>query len=105
MPSIDWPLEKLVEYKPPLYREADFEVFWKQTISSAKAQALNEAFSLYELPAKGLQCSSVRWDGYVAGDDDRPGRIAGWYVLPIAAGKYPAVMSYHGYSGRGYAAA
>jgi len=101
MPSIDWPLEKLVEYKPVLYREADFDSFWQQTISTAKAQALNETMQPYELSAKGLACYSVRWDGYVAGADDRPGRIAGWYVRPCGGGKFPAVLWYHGYSGRG----
>ncbi|HRK31523.1 MAG TPA: alpha/beta fold hydrolase [Tepidisphaeraceae bacterium] len=101
MPSIDWPLEKLIEYKPALYREPDFDDFWKQTISAAGSQALNEAVTPYDLKAKGLKCFSVRWDGFVGGADDRPGRIAGWYVRPEGSGKYPGVMFYHGYGGRG----
>jgi cephalosporin-C deacetylase len=101
MPSIDWPLEKLVEYKPALYREADFDSFWKQTVSAAVSQPLKAQFAPYELMPNGLECSSFRFDGYVANENDRPGRIAGWYVRPAAVGKYPGVMFYHGYSGRG----
>ena len=35
MPSIDMPLEKLREYQPPLYRESDFEEYWRTTVAAA----------------------------------------------------------------------
>lgn len=95
MPSIDWPLEQLQAYKPPLTREPDFDAYWKQTVSEAINQPLNAELIPYALPLRGFQCFAVRFDGY------KGGRIAGWYLRPDAAGKFPALMHYHGYSGRG----
>ena len=40
MPSIDMPLEQLRKYLPPLYRESDFETYWKTTINEATAEPL-----------------------------------------------------------------
>lgn len=101
MPSIDMPLEKLRQYKPELYRQPDFEPFWKQTMAGAMKQPLNAELSAFEFPARGLSAFAVRFDGFADRPLDRPGRIAGWYVRPTAAGKYPGVFMYHGYSGRG----
>lgn len=101
MPSIDWPIDKLREYKPPLYREPDFESFWKETIAAAVKQPANFEQHPFDLKARGLTCHAVRWDGFVGSSGDRAGRIAGWYVRPADPGKYPALMMYHGYSGRG----
>ena len=94
MPSIDMPLEQLRQYKPSLYREADFEEFWDQTIAEATRQPLHAELIPFDLPAKGLESFAVRFDGFGGG------RIAGWYVRPEAAGKFPGVCIYHGYSGR-----
>jgi len=95
MPSIDMPLEQLRVYKPTLYREADFESFWNQTINSAENQALNAELIPYDLPGQLVQCYAVRFDGFEGG------RLAGWFLRPTKAGKFPGVCVYHGYSGRG----
>jgi cephalosporin-C deacetylase len=94
MPSIDMPLEQLRQYQPPLSREPDFEDFWRSTISEATRQPLNAELIPYALPARGLQCYAVRFDGF------QGGRIAGWYLRPDSAGRMPGVCYYHGYSGR-----
>lgn len=94
MPSIDMPLEQMRQYKPALYREADFEPYWETTISQALRQPLNAELIPYVLPAKGLQCYAVRFDGFEGG------RIAGWYVRPASRGAFPGLVWYHGYSGR-----
>jgi cephalosporin-C deacetylase len=94
MPSIDMPLEQMRQYKPTLYREADFEPFWEITVREAVNQPLNAELIPYVLPTQGLQCYAVRFDGY------KGGRIAGWYVRPNATGKFPGLCMYHGYSGR-----
>jgi cephalosporin-C deacetylase len=94
MGSIDMPLEQLRQYKPSLYREADFDEYWTGTLREAMRQPLNAELIPYALPARGLECYAVRFDGFGGG------RIAGWYVRPAATGKYPAVCVYHGYSGR-----
>src|SRR4051812_12759722 len=94
MPSIDMPLEQLRQYKPSLNREEDFKAFWDKTVADAKAQPLNAELIPYKLSAKGLECYAVRFDGF------NGGRIAGWYVRPDSAGKFPGLCIYHGYSGR-----
>jgi cephalosporin-C deacetylase len=94
MPSIDMPLEQMRQYKPSLYREADFEAYWDQTISAALKQPLNAELIPYPLPVKGVGMYAVRFDGFEGG------RIAGWYARPEGNGPYPGVCIYHGYSGR-----
>src|SRR4051794_2887345 len=87
MPSIDMPLEQLRQYKPPLYREADFESFWESTTAEAVKQPINAELIPYDLRTKGLVCYAVRFDGYRSatapqqggGQSTQPGRIAGWY--------------------------
>ena len=64
MPSIDMPLEQMRQYRPPLYRPPDFEPFWRRTIAEATDQPLNAELIPYNLPARGLQCYAVRFDGY-----------------------------------------
>jgi cephalosporin-C deacetylase len=94
MPSIDMPLEQLRQYKPSLYREEDFQTYWDSTVSQALRQPLNAELIPYNLPSAALQCYAVRFDGFGGG------RIAGWYVRPAIADRFPGVCVYHGYSGR-----
>jgi len=94
MPSIDWPLEQLRKYLPPLYREPDFDHYWKSTVAEAVGQPLNAELIPYDLPARGIQAYAVRFDGFGGG------RIAGWYLRPDSRAKMPGVCFYHGYSGR-----
>ena len=95
MPSIDMPLEQLRQYKPPLYRESDFQEFWDSTTAEALNQPLNNELIPFDLPARGLQSYAVRFDGFGGG------RLAGWYVRPTSRGTFPGVCIYHGYSQRG----
>jgi cephalosporin-C deacetylase len=95
MPSIDMSLEHMRVYKPPLYKEPDFESYWDSTLSAATTQPLNAELIPYDLPARGLQSYAVRFDGFEGG------RIAGWYLRPEKRGKFPGLCVYHGYSGRG----
>jgi cephalosporin-C deacetylase-like acetyl esterase len=48
MPSIDMPPEQLRQYKPSLYRESDFETFWKSTVAQAVQQPLNAELISHE---------------------------------------------------------
>ena len=75
MPSIDMPLEQLRQYKPALYREADFERFWDQTVSEAIRQPIHAELIPYPLGAKNVECFAVRFDGFAGG------RIAGFTVI------------------------
>lgn len=100
MPSIDMPLEQLRQYKPSLYRESDFDPFWRATINEAVAQPLNAELIPYNLPFRGVECFALRFDGF-KGHGGTPGRLAGWFLRPDGRGPFPGVMVYHGYSGRG----
>ncbi len=95
MPSIDMPLEQMRQYKPPLHREADFEQFWETTVREAVQQPINAELIPFDLPADGLQCYAVRFDGF------KGGRLAGWYVHPTKRGTFPGVCMYPGYNWRG----
>jgi cephalosporin-C deacetylase len=95
MPSIDMPLEALHRYKPSLYREDDFDTYWHSTVRKALAQPLNAELVPYDLPARGVVCYALRFDGFEGG------RIAGWYLRPEGSAKAPGLVHYHGYSGRG----
>lgn len=88
------PLDQCRQYKPSLYREADFDEFWDSTIAKATSEPINAELIPYVLPTRGVQCYAVRFDGFEGG------RIAGWYLRPDARGTFPAVCVYHGYSGR-----
>ena len=94
MPSIDMPLEQMRQYKPSLYREADFQTFWESTVAEAVKQPLNAELVPYDLKAHDVECYAVRYDGF------KGGRIAGWYLRPASRGKCPGLCIYHGYSGR-----
>ncbi len=95
MPSIDMPLDQLRQYKPSLYREEDFESFWSETLKESSRQPLHAELVPYNLGAKNVECFAVRYEGFGGG------RIAGWYLRPSQRGKFPGVVNYHGYSGRG----
>ncbi|MDP9173885.1 MAG: acetylxylan esterase [Planctomycetota bacterium] len=86
--------EQLRLYRPSLYRPDDFEAFWEQTVSKAINQPLNAELIPYDLPARGVECFAIRFDGFDGG------RLAGWFLRPERAGKYPGVCMFHGYSGR-----
>lgn len=94
MPSIDMPLEQLRTYKPTLYRQEDFELFWDQTLAESASQPLNAELIPYQLPLKNVECFVVRFEGFGGG------RIAGWYLRPDSRGTFPGVVFYHGYSAR-----
>ena len=54
MPSIDMPLEQMRQYKPSLYREADFDSYWDSTVAAL----------ISDLKQRGLLDSTlVAWGG------------------------------------------
>jgi cephalosporin-C deacetylase len=94
MPLVDMPLEQLKRYKPRLTRRKDFDAFWSRTLRAALAQPLNAALEPYAYPARGVRVRRASFDGF------ENGRIAGWLLEPESPGRHPAVVVYHGYSGR-----
>ena len=94
MPIVDMPLEQLRVYKPRLTRRKDFRAFWARTIDAAVAQPLGARFEPVRYPAAGVRVFRTIYDGFEAGT------VSGWRVEPEKKGRHPALVVYHGYSGR-----
>jgi len=94
MPLVDMPIEQLRRYKPPLTRRKDFDAFWSKTIRAAVKQPLKTELKREAYPAAGVRVWRATFDGFEGG------RIAGWLLEPETRGRRPALVVYHGYSGR-----
>ena len=94
MPLVDMPLAELETHKPSLTRRDDFGAFWDATLKAALAQPLNADLRPHDHAATGVRVARAEWDGFAAG------RISGWYLEPEGPGPYPAMVLFHGYSGR-----
>lgn len=95
MPSIDMPLEELRSYTPPQTKPDDFDAFWAETLKAGRKQPFNAEVSAKEYPARGVELSEVRLAGFDGGT------VFCHLMRPDGDGKHPAVVFYHGYSGRG----
>lgn len=94
MPLVDMPLPELRRYKPGLTRRKDFAAFWRATIKAALAQPLGATFEPQAYPATGVRVYRATYDGFEGGT------IAGWRIDPDDGDRHPALVVYHGYSGR-----
>ena len=64
MGSVDWPLEKLVDYKPESTARDDFEAFWCGSLAESQQVPVNAAFEKVEdnLPGRTSTTSdSTAW--------------------------------------------
>jgi cephalosporin-C deacetylase len=82
-----------------LTRREDFDAFWSGVLAAAAKQPLGAAFERQDHAARGVRVSRVTYDGFEGG------RISGWYLEPEARGPHPALVVFHGYSGRAPTAA
>jgi cephalosporin-C deacetylase len=94
----DLPLDQLKTYKPERSEPADFDLFWKKTLESARSFPLKADFLPVDSGLKLVEVFDVTYNGY----GGQP--VKGWLVLPVQrAGKLPCVVEYIGYGGgRGY---
>lgn len=94
MGSIDWSLDKLVEYKPDSTAESDFDAFWDANLKASEAVPLNAEFKEVE---DSLPLARV----YDAAFDGADGvRVRGWFLTPKdTADPLPAVVQFIGYTG------
>ncbi len=91
---VDWPLERLREYRPDRDEPADFDDFWTSTLDQARAQARPAEFVPYD---SGLTLVDV-FDVTFSGFGGQP--IRGWFILPTGTtGPLPCVVEYIGYGG------
>ncbi|HBG76908.1 acetylxylan esterase [Eubacteriales bacterium mix99] len=85
----------LFAYRPPLTREADFDVFWRDTIAASESVPLNPKMEKYGYPSPYVSVYSVEYNGF-----DETG-IHGWYLVPefVPKENLPCLIHYHGFSG------
>jgi len=94
MPSIDWPLEKLVDYKPDLTLQEDFNQFWDDSLSASGKVDLNVEFTEVEDFLPMARVYDVAFDGADGV------RVRGWFLTPREVKEpLPAVVQFIGYSG------
>jgi len=99
MAFYDLPLDELKVYKPQRSEPADFDAFWAETLTEARATHEKAQFSPFDCGLKTLRAYDVTFPGYAG----QP--IKGWYLLPRDAKEpLPCVVEYIGYGGgRGFA--
>ncbi|MGA8112160.1 MAG: acetylxylan esterase [Actinocatenispora sp.] len=96
---VDWPLEKLREYRPERAEPADFASFWAGTLTQARDRAAPAVFEPYDSALATVEVFDVTFSGY----DGQP--VKGWFLLPRTGtapdgnGRLPCVVEYIGYNG------
>ncbi|MGB8646048.1 MAG: acetylxylan esterase [Anaerolineae bacterium] len=94
----DLPLEQLQTYRPPRDEPADFDAFWSETLTQARAVALALRFEPVDYQLQTVETFDVEFSGY----GGHP--IKGWFLLPRARREpLPCIVEYIGYGGgRGF---
>jgi cephalosporin-C deacetylase len=98
MAFYDLPLKELQTYKPERVEPADFDAFWKNTLTEARNFPLNARFKPIDAGLKLVETYDVTFAGY----GGQP--VKGWLILPREHTKpLPCVVEYIGYGGgRGF---
>lgn len=96
MPFTDLPLDALRTHRADVRRPADFDVFWADTIASARAAGADTAPTLApaDTPVTGLVIEDLTFPGF-AGDP-----VRAWVSRPVGAtADLPVVVEFLGYNG------
>lgn len=93
MAQFDMPLEELLQFKPQVREESDFDSFWQQTLSETRQYALDAEFREIEHPYRHLKIYDVSFSGY-GGQ-----QVKGWFVRPAEKTAYPCHLEFIGYGG------
>ncbi|XVV09800.1 acetylxylan esterase [Actinoplanes sp. CA-131856] len=92
MAHFDLSPDQLAVYDPDVARPADFDEFWKQTLTDSPAG--EATFTPYDALLPGVTIHDVRFPGY----GGQP--VAGWFLVPAGAtGPVPCVVQFIGYGG------
>ncbi|MBB6674120.1 alpha/beta fold hydrolase [Cohnella nanjingensis] len=96
MPLVDMPLEELQAYEGRSPKPADFDAYWERALDEMRAvdPQLTIEPSSFQVPY--AECYDLYFTGV------RGARVYAKYVkpkLPAGAGKHPALLQFHGYSG------
>jgi cephalosporin-C deacetylase len=94
MALFDLPLEQLRDYRPDVPEPADFDEFWKQTLTEAGGHDLDVRLTPYDGRMDLLDVHDLTFAGF----GGHP--IKAWIVKPKGVqGPLPCVVEYIGYSG------
>ncbi len=98
MAYFDFSLDQLQAYKPDRHEPEDFDAFWQNTLTSARAHDLAPKFEAVDFGFRNIDVFDVTFNGY----GGQP--IKGWLMLPKQrTGRLPCVVEYIGYGGgRGF---
>lgn len=94
----DLTIEELRKYLPERDEPADFDDFWKKTLSEAEKIPLNATFEKVDFGLNLFDTYDVTFNGY----GGQP--IKGWFLIPVGQqGSLSCVVRYIGYGGgRGF---
>ena len=96
MALVDMPLSELVNYRPELTRQPDFEAYWNCALAASAAQPVTADFrACTDYPVPEVVAYEVRFAGLDGAT------VAGRYVAPREAKSSPCLVIYHGYGGWG----
>ena len=94
MPIVDMPIKELESYLGSSPKPADFDAYWEKALADLDAQDLNVEFVPAGFQTPNAECYDLFFTG-VGGS-----RIHAKFVKPKAvAGKCPAILQFHGYTG------
>ena len=94
MPSVDMPLEELVDYRPDQTQGEDFDAFWCRSCAESEKVPLNAEFT----PVEGVLPLARVYDVGFDGVDGV--RVKGWFLTPGTVSEpLPAVVQFIGYTG------
>lgn len=94
----DLPLNELRSYLPEREEPADFDDFWKKSVTETENFELNAVFERVDFQLEVIETYDLTFSGY------NGQRIKGWFMMPINATEpLPCVVKYIGYGGgRGF---
>ncbi|WP_386728514.1 acetylxylan esterase [Luethyella okanaganae] len=94
MPLFDWPLERLVRYRPPRREPSDFDRFWQTSLKDAAGHNLDVTLRSWHGHLTLVDVFDVEFSGF-SGD-----RIRAWLLLPKhRTAPLPGVIQFVGYGG------
>lgn len=95
MPMIDMPLDELEGYQGRNPRPDDLDDYWARALKELDAVDPDVRVEPVDHPARFAQCSDLTFTGV------RGARVYAKYLRPtVVDGPAPAVLAFHGYSGR-----
>lgn len=95
MPILDMPMEQLREYQGTNPRPDDFDTYWERALSELDHTDMEVSITESEFKMPNIECFDVYFTGV------KGGRIYAKLLKPAhIAGRAPAAIKFHGYSGQ-----